>query len=258
MGLLNALKQYVSDAMPGGLLNAEWTPQSVRTAGEAMSMIPNPMGDVASGLLAVDDMRKGNYGDAALNGVGLLPFIPAMGGMIKQTGKLGKSLDLPKEIENARRLPVFGTLPSSSEWDAAGNVFKDMNARISALNNGDYVVKYSPQFGGRNSPFFAVGDNAEELARYALDKVSRSESAVKSADGRTLLGKLKKEYGDVFELGKSTQSSSQYITHTPSGTKIRISDHDLPLHYEQADVDLHKGTSVSDMFDAIKKYISGN
>lgn len=83
MGLLDALKQYVSDAMPGGLLNAEWTPRNVRNAGEVMSLIPNPVGDVASGLLAVDDMRKGNYGEAALNGLGLLPFVPAMAGITR-------------------------------------------------------------------------------------------------------------------------------------------------------------------------------
>lgn len=82
MGLLDAFKQYVKDAMPGGLLNPELTPQNIRTAGEYASMTPNPIGDVASGLLAVDDIRKGNYGDAALNGLGLLPFVPAMGGVI--------------------------------------------------------------------------------------------------------------------------------------------------------------------------------
>lgn len=95
MGLLDAFKQYVKDAMPGGLLNAEWTPQNVRNAGEAMSMIPNPVGDVASGLLAVDDLRKGDYGSAALNSIGLLPFVPAMGGVLDDVAKIyGKNVDI--------------------------------------------------------------------------------------------------------------------------------------------------------------------
>lgn len=83
MGLLDALTQYIKDAAPGGLLNSELTPENIRTAGEYASMTPNPIGDIASGLLAADDLRKGNYGEAALNGLGLLPFVPAMGGVLK-------------------------------------------------------------------------------------------------------------------------------------------------------------------------------
>lgn len=52
-----------------------------------LSNIPNPVGDVASGLLAVKDVSKGNYGDAALNSLGLLPFIPSMGAVIKSIDK---------------------------------------------------------------------------------------------------------------------------------------------------------------------------
>lgn len=83
-GLLGAARQYISDAAPGGALNREWTPENVRTAGEVASMMPNPAGDVISGLLAVDDLRKGDYGSAALNGLGLVPFVPAMGGILKR------------------------------------------------------------------------------------------------------------------------------------------------------------------------------
>lgn len=39
------------------------------------------VGDVQSGLLAANDISKGNYGDAALNGIGLLPFVPSMAGI---------------------------------------------------------------------------------------------------------------------------------------------------------------------------------
>lgn len=96
-GLLGAAQQYISDAAPGGSLNREWTPENVRTAGEVASMMPNPAGDVISGLLAVDDLRKGDYGSAALNSLGLVPFVPAMGGVIKKAG--GTAHDL-KDGEN--------------------------------------------------------------------------------------------------------------------------------------------------------------
>lgn len=51
---------------------------------EAMSLLTGfvpGVSDVQSGLLASQDFQKGNYGSAALNTVGLLPFIPALGGM---------------------------------------------------------------------------------------------------------------------------------------------------------------------------------
>ena len=40
-------------------------------------------GDVQSGLMAADDLRNQQYGSAALNAVGLLPFIPSLGGVTK-------------------------------------------------------------------------------------------------------------------------------------------------------------------------------
>jgi hypothetical protein len=39
-------------------------------------------GDIQSGIMAGQDLQKGNYGSAALNSLGLLPFIPALGGVI--------------------------------------------------------------------------------------------------------------------------------------------------------------------------------
>ncbi len=38
-------------------------------------------GDIQSGIMAAKDVKEGNYGSAALNAVGLLPFIPALGGI---------------------------------------------------------------------------------------------------------------------------------------------------------------------------------
>jgi hypothetical protein len=38
-------------------------------------------GDIQSGVMAAQDLQKGNYGSAALNSLGLLPFVPALGGI---------------------------------------------------------------------------------------------------------------------------------------------------------------------------------
>lgn len=45
-----------------------------------LQFVPGP-GDAISGYDAMQSAKQGNYGDAVLNGVGLLPFIPALGGL---------------------------------------------------------------------------------------------------------------------------------------------------------------------------------
>jgi hypothetical protein len=76
---------------------------------DVVSTVPNPVGDVASGLLAAQDFSKGNYGSAALNSLGLLPFVPSMGGVLKnsdtfeqlaKTGKMRQAKNKEQEIND--------------------------------------------------------------------------------------------------------------------------------------------------------------
>lgn len=53
-------------------------------------------GDIQSGIMAGQDLQKGNYGSAALNSLGLLPFIPALGGITAYHGT--NKLFNPSEI----------------------------------------------------------------------------------------------------------------------------------------------------------------
>ena len=80
--LKEAMKQYVRDAMPGGVLNREIKPQDTLDAA-ALSLSPVPLVGDAAGLLA-DGYRYAtdpssrtplNYGLSAL---GALPFVPSM------------------------------------------------------------------------------------------------------------------------------------------------------------------------------------
>lgn len=98
---------------------------------DVVSTVPNPVGDVASGLLAAQDFSKGNYGTAALNSLGLLPFIPSMGGVLKNVGKSTKT-DFEKAQDLAQQraaLPIaeggLGLPASNTNMDRAkamGNV----------------------------------------------------------------------------------------------------------------------------------------
>ena len=72
---------------------------------DVVSTVPNPVGDVASGLLAAQDVSKGNYGTAALNSLGLLPFIPSMGAVVKSAriGDIGFDPRFdPRKLEQER------------------------------------------------------------------------------------------------------------------------------------------------------------
>ena len=72
--LTDAQKFRLQDPQDEGLLGA-------------VANFPVLAGDIASGLLAVQDLSRGNYGQALANGIGLLPFVPSMGGVLKNVGK---------------------------------------------------------------------------------------------------------------------------------------------------------------------------
>jgi hypothetical protein len=52
-------------------------------------------GDIQSGIMAGQDLSQGNYGSAALNAVGLLPFVPSLAGTIKNVTKIDELTGLP-------------------------------------------------------------------------------------------------------------------------------------------------------------------
>ena len=180
-------------------------------------------------------------------------------GVIKMTGYTPKS-GLPKDIADSR-ISGIGVLSKSPRYDGFGLVYDDMNLALSKTKNGDFLVKYDPPWLGKTKPFHAIGDNADELIDYGLSRISRSQkasgAAAKKQYNASLLGQL--ELGGMdpndFQLAKSQRSSSTYLTHIPSGTKVRVSDHDLPLGYEQPDIDLRHSQSVLEQAEKVLKYL---
>jgi GNAT superfamily N-acetyltransferase len=72
-------------------------------------------GDIQSGIMAGQDLAQGNYGSAALNAVGLLPFIPALGGTVAKA-------------------PYF----KESMLEGFGKVISSPHGEISILSNNPY------------------------------------------------------------------------------------------------------------------------
>jgi hypothetical protein len=145
MGLLNAFKQYVRDAMPGGALNPEVTYQGLLDSA-ALGTAPVPIvGDVL-GLLAdgkrlrdnPEERTLGNYGLSAL---GLLPFVPAMG-TIKSVAKAPQADALDAAQKNA--VKMLGLPPNNTPMDRAKaldfhrEVFRGTNAdeKVAKLSKG--------------------------------------------------------------------------------------------------------------------------
>lgn len=160
--LIRMGKQYVADALPGGSLNKEVTQNSLRNAAELASMMPNPVGDIASGGLALSDLINGDYGGAALNGVGLLPFVPAMGGMIKTT--VGRIPETAKDTEQ-----LAGMLQRAGE--KSGYI---VNRSDSAVSPSRYVS------------FAKAGDEAGDTVRQVrlsnhADKYPELASGIRSS-----------------------------------------------------------------------------
>ena len=80
-GLPELLKQGASEMYHNPIVNT------------AISLTPGA-GDVQSGYEAVQSAKEGKWGEAGLNALGVLPFIPALGGII--AGRGAKTADLAK------------------------------------------------------------------------------------------------------------------------------------------------------------------
>lgn len=152
---------------------------------------------------------------------------------------------------------LLTTVPNKS----AARVSDKFDMSVNTLPDGKFQLKYLASWGGNKNDFFAVSTDLTDLIVRSLSRLERSDKAIErskdAAYKNSLIGRLEDKFGDAFSFAKSTQSKSEYIIHNPSGTKIRISDHALPLHYEQPDVDLRNHQSVDEMLREIETYLVG-
>lgn len=242
-GLLGKATDSIRETFPGG------EPYRVALGG-LLSGDVNPLMGLLNAPVKVNPMTIDEATQIAMD------WGPMGVGMIKSIGKGHAPESIRKNLVTG-----LNVMPKNAAYDSGGNLYADMSANIRPLSDGDFLGRYTPAWGSKSKPFYAVGDNADEMADFLLKRNARSDRAVNAAakakESNSLLGRLKNQYGDdVFETARSTQSKSEYITHKPSGTKIRISDHDLPLHYEQPDVDLRSWMSdeqkLQMILDALK------
>ena len=133
----------------------------------------------------------------------------------------------------------------------------NMDVTIGGLDGGKFFSKFSPiDHTSKQKPFYAVGDNLDELITATQNRLSASERGAAASKSRTLEGKLQSEFGDRFSLARSQRSESFYVTDRVSGEKFRFSNHDLPLNYVQADKDFPV-MKPNDVIGVLKKHYFG-
>jgi hypothetical protein len=97
-------------------------------------------GDIQSGIMAGQDLSQGNYGSAALNAVGLLPFVPALGGVIKNTDNLfhGSIGNLIGDLRPGKGTLGEGFYLTNTEKQAS--LYPRLHAKLKGIENPDVVV----------------------------------------------------------------------------------------------------------------------
>lgn len=92
----------------------------------AMTQVPG-VADVASGGLSLSDLMRGDYGSAALNGLGALPLVPAMGGVLKVSKST--AAHRPSDAVISERMLNQGYWPHDWYHGHAGNAFDKIDPK---------------------------------------------------------------------------------------------------------------------------------
>jgi hypothetical protein len=139
--ILNEGKKYLRDAAPGGLLNPEVPPGGPTEVAKSLLSFTPGVGDAISAYDAVQSARNGDWTGAALNGIGVLPFIPSIAGMVSPIKKSAKEAYLAnKELfDNAHKSAnlSFTALPISDTKDAV-SIYK--SPKYGTKPSSEYMV----------------------------------------------------------------------------------------------------------------------
>lgn len=124
-------------ALKGGYAS----PEQVTEAGKAALGFTPIVGDVLSGYDAIQAARQGNYGEAALNAIGLLPFVPSMAGVF-----IGKGAKTWNQSMNdlAQRMEKQGAT-AEQIWEKTGNFKGPEGSWRQEIS--DAVAKFRTNFG---------------------------------------------------------------------------------------------------------------
>ena len=184
------------------------------------------------------------------NRTGFARFMPNT-----RMGVVPEGPSIPQRPTGLLGHPKLNVLPNERVALVEGN----SNLRVEHKPDGTFTISHSPAWGETGKPFTLNGDSVDDLISTAESRLKRSEvamtAAAKSKHSKTVGGMLEMKHGDNFEYAKSARSDSQYITHTPTGAKIRISDHKLPDVYESPNFEVSGALSKKEQAQSISKFL---
>ena len=221
------------------------------------SALAGPMARGQERHLAKHGITGIRYLDAASRDAGkgtsnFVVFDPKHMNILERNGVGGAMMHRPTGLLGHPKLNV---LPNERVALVEGN----SNLRVEHKPDGTFTISHSPAWGETSKPFTLNGDSVDDLISTAESRLKRSEvamtAAAKSKHSKTVGGMLEMKHGDNFEYAKSARSDSQYITHTPTGAKIRISDHKLPDVYESPNFEVSGALSKKEQAQSISKFL---
>lgn len=186
------------------------------------SVLPG-IGDVISAYDTYKSLQEGNYGEAGLNALGLLPFVPSLGGMTKDISKKIKTL-LPEEL-NVQWL--HGTSPENkAAIEISGEFNPNLGKRFYSYSElGPETTYFAPEnswwldknkaMSGRAAMYDAtVAANVDKNAKIAkiesLDDLNALAKEVGYKDSEDLLFNLMSEDLGVLQQAKSFKNYEEW------------------------------------------------
>lgn len=164
MNLLDAFKQYIRDAMPGGALNPEVTKQGLLDTA-AIATTPVPILGDAIGLAAdvkrlKDNPQERTPMNVGLAALGALPFVPSLAGMF--VGKGSKTWDALNAVK-AQEMASKGVDPRQI-WKETGTFKGPDGAWRQEIPDNEAVFPVMKKY--RRAPFDHVAMHEPLEAAY--------------------------------------------------------------------------------------------
>lgn len=239
-----------------------------------MHSLGSNLGETTLQRLGVPGVR---YLDGSSRGAGQgasnYVVFPGNEGLLSILSRNGVPIDSTVKAPNMKQRGVvmFGSPEGGASSAFGGRVSmseqerelaqKAMPVMLSKFANGNFAGGYLPPWNpgqAQAKAFNLYGDNLEELVAAASERYSRAEKAATAAqkrkDSASMTGRLTEEFGD-FTKSASTQSKSKYLTHSETGTKLRFSDHPLPIRYDQPDLNFSLNATPDEVIEALRAHL---
>jgi len=203
----------------------------------------------------IRDFERARRDDDMLGmALGGLSAFPVVGGIVKAGRGIGRAAEGAMDMSQASK--YVATKMPTGVYSVTG---KNDIYRVDPSGN-EFTIEYVPQWKSKVKPFQVKGGSIDEVVSLADQRLDRSYNAQK---GSTKYQKIPESWtGEAKKIAKktidagyepifsaSTQSRSKYME--INGQKIRLSDHDLPLHYDAPDIDFRYGSDINDLLNRL-------